>query len=338
MKQSRIQCVFLGTPEFALPSLKALIDHEGIDVRALVTQPDRPAGRGLKNTAPAVKSFAQLHDIPVFQPKSIKTLSASEQMEPGLLIGSKSSAPLAEFLNKHIPLDVIICVAYGKIIPPALLSFAKAGVVNVHPSLLPRWRGAAPIQRALFAGDRKTGVSIMQIDEGLDSGPVFAMRKVELCRGHTSGQVHDVLAELGAELLLESLEQIVDGSLKALPQKDDGLTYAEKWEKKDLEVIWTESAATCERRVCASAPRPGARCYFGDSLLKIHRVREVAMPAGCVPIQEGTVVVANDAELIVACGGNSYLTLEEIQFPGKKKITASEVFRGRHLKQGDLLC
>ena len=337
MTEARIRSIFLGTPEFALPSLEALLQSSLFEVCAVVTQPDRPAGRGLKTTAPPVKVLAESHNVPVFQPKSIKNIVIDGESGDGKLRGEKSSAPLADFLNTLLPLDAVVCVAYGKIIPASLLDFASTGVINVHPSLLPRWRGAAPIQRAVFAGDRLTGVSIMKLDEGVDSGPVFAARSVELERGCTSGELHDRLARLGADLLLSVLPDIAAARIKAVEQDDKAYNYADKWDKEDARILWSETAEVCERRICASAPRPGARCSFGGDLLKVHRAAEVFQTEGLREAAPGTIVEANERELIAACAGGSYLSLEEVQFPGRKKITASEVFRGRHLKQGDLL-
>jgi methionyl-tRNA formyltransferase len=325
--------VFLGTPAFAVPTLEALARSDLFSIAAVITQADRPSGRGQKMQPPAVKVSAEQLGIPIFQPISIKSIKGVETDSGYQLTGEKSSAPLAEFLTSIAPVDACVCVAYGKIIPASLLTFARKGIVNLHPSLLPRWRGAAPLQRALFAGDAETGVSIMDIDEGLDSGPVYRIDRTPIDENETLGTLHDRLAALGAHALVECLPDIISGKLHPTKQADEGITYAEKWEREECTVDWTESADSILRRIRACNPTPGARTRFNDTLVKLfsaHRTED----QNFLPATPGTIVESNQRELIVACGNSQYIAIDELQFAGKSRLPTRVALRGKTLNVG----
>ena len=334
MAQEKASIVFFGTPEFTLPCLQALLDSERYQVLAVVTQPDRPAGRGQHLTPPAVKVLAEARGVPVFQPVSLKTLTSSGSgEESNRLLGEKSSAPLADFLNTAAA-DIFLTCAYGKIIPSCLIDFPRQGMVNIHPSLLPRWRGAAPLQWTLFSGDTIGGVSVMKVDEGLDTGPVYRQREISIAEDETFGTLHDKLAPLGAELMVECLPEILAGTLRAVPQPEEGATYAEKWENEDLEIRWSEPALASIRRIRASAPLPGARTTLAGTTVKIYQAHAAANQ-NFTPAEAGTIVEANKAELIVACGQGEYIALDEMQFPGKNRLLIAQLLRGRSFKVGE---
>jgi methionyl-tRNA formyltransferase len=326
--------VYFGTPEFCVPCLDYLLSLDGCNVCAVVTQPDKPAGRGQQFAAPPVKTLALQHSIPVFQPASLKNIELTQQSGVKHLTGEKSSETLAEFLNEAAPVDLFATCAYGKIIPASLVHFPRLGMINVHPSLLPRWRGAAPLQRALFAGDEKTGVSIMQVDEGLDTGPVYCSRELQMEPNETLGTLHDKLARIGAELLIQCIPDILSGALKPVPQSEEGASYAEKWENDDLEINWSDPAAVTLRRIRACSPIPGARTLHAGTQVKIHSAHQTA-DQNFAAYGPGTVVEVNKAELIVACGSGEYIAIDEMQFPGKSRLVITELLRGRNFKAGE---
>ncbi len=330
--------VFFGSPEFCVPCLEKLAQSGAYRVIAAVTQPDKPAGRGQRFTPPPVKTCALAAGLPVYQPASLKNLhlAASEgEILNGqkFLSGEKSSTALADFLNAQAPVDIFITCAYGKILPRALLDFPRCGMINVHPSLLPRWRGAAPLQHALFAGDEKTGVSIMQVDEGLDTGPVFCRVETSIAPEETIGTLHDKLALLSADLLLSTLPKVLSGSLHAVPQPQEGATYAEKWEEDDWRINWSEPLAVTLRRIRACSPVPGARTSITGTSVKIfaaHQIADQNFPAA----EPGTIVEVNKAELIVSCRGGEFAAIDEMQFPGKNRLRIAELLRGRSFSAG----
>lgn len=331
---SKPSLIFLGTPDFAVPSLEALVKTNAYTIHAVITQPDKPAGRGQRLTSPAIKNFACEHSLPVFQPVSLKKLQLIRDGERSHFTGSKSSAELAEFLNSIAPIDVGISVAYGKIIPSSLLAFPHQGVINVHPSLLPRWRGAAPLQRALFYGDDRTGVTIMKVDDGLDTGPIYSMEELPIEPDETMGSLHEKLAELGARMLVRCLPDILEGKLKAETQPETGATYAEKWDHEDLVINWAEPAEITLRRIRTCAPYPGARTALDNIGIKIYSAHQVS-DQNFARQPPGTVVEANRAELIVSAGSDEYIALDEMQFPGKKRLPTPEILRGKKIKVGD---
>ncbi|MCC6170648.1 MAG: methionyl-tRNA formyltransferase [Gammaproteobacteria bacterium] len=306
-----MRIAFAGTPEFAVPPLAALCRAAPAHgVVGVLTQPDRPAGRGRKLAQSAVKQFALAHGLPVAQPATLRD-------EAG-------RAPLLEWRP-----DLLVVVAYGLILPPAVLAIPRLGCLNVHASLLPRWRGAAPIQRALLAGDAETGVAIMKMEAGLDTGPVLRTRRVTIGPRSTSGSLHDVLAALGAAELLAALAQIEAGEARFEPQPAAGVTYAAKIDKVEARIDWREDAESIDRRVRAFDPWPVAEARLGTEPLKLLRARplsdaEAGRGAGLVP---GTVLGLRGDALQVACG-RGVLAIERLQRAGRRPVDAREFANG----------
>ncbi len=325
--------VFIGTPEFAFSCLESLLCSPVCRVCAVITQPDKPAGRGQRLCAPPVKILAQKHNLPVFQPASLKGLVLLSPETKPRLAGDETSQALADFLNTN-SVDAFVTCAYGKILPAALINFSPRGMINVHPSLLPRWRGAAPLHRALLAGDRVTGVSLMQVEQGLDTGPVYCSKEIAISADETLGSLHDKLARLGADLLLESLPGILSGQLSPSAQACDGITYAEKWEQSDSEIKWADGAELTLRRIRSCFPLPGARtAYEGESvkIFKAHRAADQNFP----PMAPGCIVEVNKAELVIAACPGEYIAIDEMQFPGKSRLAINDLLRGRTFKVGE---
>ena len=299
--------VFMGTPAFAVPSLEACLAVG--QVVAVVTQPDKPKGRGQEVQPPPVKVRALEAGVPVLQPPRIR------------------GTPFAEGLRALRP-DVCVVTAYGKILPADVLGAAPFGCVNVHGSLLPRFRGAAPIQRAVAAGDVETGVCLMQMDEGMDTGPVLAVRRLPIGPADTSATLHDALSVLGGQLLREDLPRYLAGELHAVPQPTEGVVMAPRIEKEEGRLDFTRPAAELERRLRAFTPWPGAFTTLEGQLLKVHAV-EVGTGRG-VP---GTLLRADTSALEVACGEGSLL-LRELQPEGKRRMGAQEFLASRKLQPG----
>lgn len=274
----------------------------------VLTQPDRPAGRGQKTSPGPVKRLALSRGLDLLQPVALKSPEVLERL--------RAARP-----------EAVIVAAYGLIVPQPLLELARLGALNIHASLLPRWRGAAPIQRALLAGDSETGVSIMQMDAGLDTGPVLARRVIGIDPQDDAGTLHDKLAETGAEAMVETLERMAHGEARALPQSESGVSYAAKINKDELSLDWARPAVELERKVRAFRPAPGAMTRLGDEALKIWRAR-VADQSG----DPGTVLDAGDA-LLVACGEQA-LAIEELQRTGGKRLTAADFLRGQRVAPG----
>jgi methionyl-tRNA formyltransferase len=304
-----MRLVFAGTPEFAVPALDALV-NAGHAIVAVLTRPDRPAGRGLAPAASPVKQAAEGRRLPVLQPATLK--------DPTVQAALAALAP-----------DALIVVAYGLILPPAVLEIPRLGALNAHASLLPRWRGAAPIERALLAGDPVTGVCIMQMDAGLDTGPVLLSEAVPIAAHDTAGALHDRLAPLGARLLVAALAGLAAGTLQATPQPTAGVTYAAKIEKRESRIDWRRSAAEIERQVRAFDPSPGAMARLREMELKIWRARLVAGDGA-----PGEVVRSDPDGPVVGCGEGA-LRLEELQRAGGKRLPAGVFQRGFALAPGD---
>ena len=300
---------FAGTPEFAVPALDTLIKTQRIC--AVFTQPDRPAGRGQSLSASPVKRRALELGLDVHQPVSFKTPETLE-------------------LLRGLALDALVVVAYGLILPPAALTGPRLGCINIHASLLPRWRGAAPIQRALLAGDIKTGVTLMRMEAGLDTGPMLASREIELTQHDTAKTVHDRLASLGAQLIGDTLNALNEGRVREVPQPSEGVTYAQKINKAEALIDWQQDAAQVSRRVHAFNPWPIAETRFNGAQLRIWdaEVRDRAsVSPGAAP---GTVLAATDDGIDVACG-RSVLRILRLQLAGRKALTPGEFIQGQRL-------
>jgi len=291
--------VFAGTPDFALASLASLV-NAGVTPLAVLTQPDRPAGRGRQLTASPVKQFAQAKDLPVWQPATLKdadVFSALSELEP----------------------DLLVVAAYGLLLPQAILDVPRLGCVNVHASLLPRWRGAAPIQAAILHGDAETGISLMQMEAGLDTGSDFARAPLLIGENETAGALHDRLAVLGGELLVDCLRAILTETLPAIPQDDDEATYAAKICTSDARLVWSESAIDLHRKIRAYNPVPGARFSYQGEVVKCWQA-DVVVGSGH---PAGRILAADREGIVVACGDGS-LRLTQLQRPGRRRVTAAE--------------
>ena len=308
-KPRALRILFAGTPEFAAVPLRAML-AEGYAPAAVLTQPDRRAGRGRELQASPVKQAAIAAGIPVYQPASLRGAEAAETI-----------ATLAP--------DLMVVVAYGQILPANLLDIPAHGCWNIHASLLPRWRGAAPIQRAIEAGDRETGVCIMQMDAGLDTGPVLHRVSTLLDGSETGGSLHDRLAELGARSLLECLRRLAAGErLEAVPQAPTGVSYARKLDKDEAQIDWSAPAELLERRVRAFNPWPVAWCSIGEERVRVWRADHLQQRHDCAP----GAVLASDSGIDVATGCE-VLRLLELQPPGKRRMSAAEFLRARRLPE-----
>ena len=302
--------IFAGTPEFALKSLTALVESGVVPV-AVLTQPDRPAGRGKRITASPVKDFAMQQGIAVLQPSTLR----DETVVAGLVA---------------LQPDVIIVAAYGLILPQEVLDIPALGCLNVHASELPRWRGAAPIQAAILSGDETAGISLMAMTVGLDSGPVYCSASVTIRKNETAGELQKRLAILGGQLLVENLDDLTAGRIPASEQDENRATYAGKIQKQDARLDWALPADELQRHVRAYNPEPGAFFYLNDSSTAESYGQEglrVKCWAACavadITAPPGTVVECSSDTLIIACG-NGGLRLESVQLPGKRRINAQE--------------
>ncbi|MEN8800817.1 MAG: methionyl-tRNA formyltransferase [Thiogranum sp.] len=299
-----MRVVFAGTPDFSVPILQAVLDSRH-SVVAVYSQPDRPAGRGRKLTPSPVKQLALQHHIPVFQPASLK--------------GSEAQRELAELRP-----DLMVVVAYGLILPQAVLYLPARGCVNLHASLLPRWRGAAPIQRAILAGDRQSGVCLMQMEAGLDSGPVLAEVRTDIADDDTGGSLHDRLSGLAADLLVRHLGDLEQGVLEPVVQDESLVSYASKLDKGEAVLNWQQDAAQLERQVRAFNPWPVAQAKYQGQVLRVWSAKAIDGAAGL----PGSVVAAGKQGIDVACGSGC-LRLLTIQLPGGKRLSAADFLNAR---------
>lgn len=304
-----MKVIFAGTPEFAAQALRAIL-AAGHEVPLVLTQPDRPAGRGQKLQPSPVKQVALEHGIPVHQPERLKDPITHQ--------------PIIDAVA-----DVMVVAAYGLILPQAVLDIPRLGCLNIHGSLLPRWRGAAPIQRAIEAGDQESGVVIMQMEAGLDTGPMLLTESLPITAADTAASLHDKLAAQGARLIVDALARLPD--LQAVPQPEAGVTYAHKIEKAEAAIHWQLPAEQLARRIRAFNPFPGVTAKHGELVLKLWQAHAVA---GKGPA--GTVLSASGEGVVVACGSGA-LCLTELQKPGGKRLAAADFLRGHPLQAGDRL-
>lgn len=292
--------VFMGSPDFALPALRALAQH--YNVVGVVTQPDRASGRGRELKAPPVKRLALELGIPVMQPEKLRLPEAMEQL--------RAWSP-----------ELIVVAAFGQILKKDVLDLPRFGCINVHASLLPRWRGAAPINAAILHGDAETGVTIMKMDPGLDTGPMLSQRSIRLTPEDTAGSVFEKLSAIGADLLIETLPDYLSGKLKPIPQPEEGVTYAPMLKKEEGQLDFGRDVHELERRVRAFNPWPGAFMDFDGTLLKVHRARVEEGDAAA-----GQRLIIQDQPAVVARGG--ILVLEQVQPAGKKSMSGRSFLAG----------
>jgi len=305
-----LKIIFAGTPDFAVPALAALIEI-GHDVALVLTQPDRPSGRGMKLKASPVKELALQNQIEVFQPETLKDLDAQSYIEA-------------------IKADVMIVAAYGLIIPTNVLQMPRMGCYNIHASLLPRWRGAAPIHRSLLAGDAETGVTIMEVVPALDAGAMILKGVLTIGARDTSQSLHDELAKIGADLMVVAMKQLAEkGSLPATPQDESLVTYAAKLQKSEASIDWSQSADLISRQVRAFNPFPVAHAMLGGEVCRIWMATAVGSAVNETPGK----VLDVGATIQVACG-EGVLSIEELQSPGGKRLKARDFVTGHGLKVG----
>ena len=305
-----MRLVFAGTPEFAERSLAGLLDA-GHQVALVLTQPDRPSGRGMRPAQSAVKRLALERGLEVFQPATLK--------DPASLRRIVEAQP-----------DVLVVAAYGLLLPPPVLDCAPAGALNVHASLLPRWRGAAPIQRAILAGDAESGITIMKMDPGLDSGPTLAQRAIAITDLDDAGTLHDRLAALGAEMIVAALSELESGRAVYTPQPTTGVTYARKIDKSESILDWSRPAEELARAVRAFRPAPGASTTLDGTSVKIWQAH-VAQGSG----EPGQTLSAGPQEIVIACGEGA-LAVSQVQRAGGKRVSAREFLHGHALAPGML--
>jgi methionyl-tRNA formyltransferase len=305
-----LRVAFAGTPQFALPALEALLAHHS--VAGVLTQPDRPSGRGRILSASPVKQLAHSRGVPLAQPPTLRSAAAQAQL--------RAWAP-----------EALVVVAYGLLLPPEVLAIPPAGCLNVHASLLPRWRGAAPVQRAILAGDAETGVTLMLMDEGLDTGPVLLERRHPIGRSDTGGSLLQGLSQLGATALLEALDGIAAGTLEPRPQPPEGVTHAPKVTKAEAQVDWRREAGDIERQVRAFNPTPIAETRLGGEQLRIFAAEAVSAPSvGHSEQEPGTIMEVTGNSMLVQCGSD-LLAVREVQRAGGRPMAVRDFAHSRSL-------
>ena len=318
-----LKLIYAGTPEFAATALQALIDA-GHDIVAVYTQPDRPAGRGQKTTASAVKQLAQTHGLPVYQPLHFKA-STDE--------GLAAQAELAA-LNA----DVMVVAAYGLILPQAVLDMPRLGCLNIHASILPRWRGAAPIHRAVLAGDSETGITIMQMNAGLDTGDMLRVVTTPILPTDTSGSLHDRLAELGGQAIIDCLAHLAEDQAHATPQDHDLANYAHKLSKAEGQIDWTQPAAQIDRQIRGLQPWPVAFCQHAEQTLRVWSAQLIEQQSEKQLAQPtGTITQVDRYGVDVVCGDGQIIRLTSLQWAGGKALNSVQINQAQKLSIGEQL-
>ncbi len=309
MAADTLRLIFMGTPEFGVQILSALVEA-GHTIVAVYTQPPRPSGRGQKETPSPVHQYALAHHLPVYTPKTLKDAEAQHNF------------------REH-KADAAIVAAYGLLLPSQILEASRFGCINVHPSLLPRWRGAAPIQRTLMAGDKETGVAIMQTDAGLDTGDMLLTRRFSIPEGMNAGELHDTLAQMAKPMILETLQNVKSGIVKPVKQLSEGITYAHKILKDEYRIDWKAPAEALKHKILGLAPSPGAFFIYKGENIKILDAKVTGDQKNQPP---GTVL---DNTLTIACGKGT-LKLLQLQRPGKKPMSAENMLKGYPIPAGEV--
>ncbi len=312
MQPQQLRTVFMGTPDFALQTLQGLIDA-GCNMVGVYTQPDRPKGRGKQLAAPPVKELALQYDIPVYQPSKLRQPEAVAELE--------ALAP-----------DLIVVVAYGQILPKSVLDIPAHGCINVHASLLPKYRGAAPINKAIVDGETETGITTMFMDVGLDTGDMLVKKTLAIGPQETAGELHDRLMILGRETMEETLQQLCAGTLQREIQNDDQSTYASMMKKEDGRIDWNRSAVEVHNQIRGLDPWPGTYTSLNGELLKLAKTS----PEGADGGKPGSVVSADTGGVCIACGSGTLL-IKELQLAGRKRLAAGDFLRGCNLEPGTVL-
>lgn len=300
-----MRIVFMGTPEFAVPALKALVEN-GHELKAVFTQPDRPKNRGMKMQEPPVKVLAKELQIPVYQPEKVK-----------------DGAVLA-LIQEQNP-DLIVVAAYGRILPKDILDYPRLGCINVHSSLLPKYRGAAPIHWAILNGEKKTGVTIMHMAAELDAGDIISQNETPIEPEETANELQSRLAEMGAKLLVDTVKEIEDGTAKRTPQEPALASFAPMLSRALSPIVWSRPAIDIHNQVRGLQPWPGTTTELGGNYVKVWKTKVPLEESSCVP---GTVLRADKTGIAVACGGGSVLLITELQVQGKKRVSAADYLRG----------
>lgn len=308
-----MKILFMGTPEFAVPCLKALID-EGHQVCGVVTQPDKPAGRGHKLTPPPVKVLALENNIEVFQPEVLKDFAFKAELE-------------------QLSPEMIVVVAYGKILPEYILDYPKYGCINMHASLLPKYRGAGPIQWSVINGEKTTGITSMLMEKGLDTGDMLLKSETEIGEYETAGELHDRLMVMGAELLIKTIALAEKDELKPEKQCDSDSTYAPMLTKETAKIDWTKSAQTVSKLICGMNPWPVAHTLYMGEVLKIYK----AVILGNAKGKCGQILKADDKGMEILCGDGTSILVTEVQFAGSKRMQVRDYLNGHSIEEGKIL-